>query len=117
MLCRVHFDYRPPKIYITENGASYSDSPDAEGRVRDERRIRYLTNHFAAAHRAVQAGVPLKGYFVWSLLDNFEWARGYNQRFGIIWIDYQTQQRVIKDSARWYQDVIRQGGFTPAASA
>ncbi len=111
MLCRVHFDYGPPKIYITENGASYSDAPDVDGLVRDDRRINYLSRHFAAAQRAMQAGVPLKGYFVWALLDNFEWARGYNQRFGLIWVDYQTQQRVIKDSARWYQAVIRQGGF------
>jgi beta-glucosidase len=106
MLCRVHFEYQPAKIFITENGVSFGDGPDASGRVRDERRTRYLRDHFAAAHRALQAGVPLAGYFVWSLMDNFEWAKGYNQRFGIIYVDYETQKRYLKDSALWYKDVI-----------
>ncbi|RMF03323.1 MAG: beta-glucosidase [Chloroflexi bacterium] len=111
ILCRVHFDYRPPKIYITENGASYSDGPDENGRVHDERRTSFLRRHFAAAHRAIEAGVPLKGYFVWSLMDNFEWAEGYSQRFGIVWIDYPTGQRIPKDSALWYKEVIAANGF------
>ncbi|RME71701.1 MAG: beta-glucosidase [Chloroflexi bacterium] len=106
LLNRLHFDYMPAKIYITENGASYSDGPDADGRVRDTRRQAYLRQHFMAAHRAMQNGVPLAGYFVWSLLDNFEWARGYAQRFGLIWVDYNTQQRIIKDSGWWYKEVI-----------
>ena len=106
LLCRVYFDYRPPKIFVTENGASYSDAPDARGDVNDQRRINYLRDHLAAAHRAMQAGVPLAGYFVWSLMDNFEWAKGYTQRFGITWVDYATQQRIPKASARWYQQVI-----------
>ncbi len=107
LLSRVHFHYHAPKIYITENGCSYSDGPDAAGRVRDARRIAYLQAHFAAAHRALQAGVPLAGYFVWSFLDNFEWARGYDQRFGLVWVDYGTQQRLPKDSALWYRSVIQ----------
>lgn len=111
-LSRLHFEYRPTKIYVTENGASYGDGPDAAGRVSDERRIAYLRNHLAAAHRAVQAGVPLSGYFVWSLLDNFEWARGYTQRFGLVWVDFQTQQRIIKDSALWYKAVIAKNGLS-----
>jgi len=111
LLCRLHFDYQPRKLYVTENGASYSDGPDREGRVRDERRLNYLLRHFTAAHRALDAGAPLAGYFVWSLMDNFEWAKGYTQRFGIVWVDYQTQQRRPKDSALWYRDVIANNGF------
>jgi len=107
----VNFNYKPRKIYITENGASYSTPPDEQGNVHDEHRTDYLRTHFAAAHRAVQAGVPLAGYFVWSLLDNFEWAFGYSQRFGIVWVDYETQKRILKDSAKWYKGVIRKNGF------
>jgi beta-glucosidase len=106
ILTRVYQTYRPAKIYVTENGASYSTAPDASGRVRDARRITYLRDHFIAAHQAIEAGVPLAGYFVWSFLDNFEWAFAYAQRFGITWIDYQTQQRIPKDSALWYRGVI-----------
>ncbi|GAB4458400.1 MAG: GH1 family beta-glucosidase [Anaerolineales bacterium] len=112
ILCRVYFEYQPPKLYITENGASYSTPPDENGNVPDELRTRYLRAHFAAAHRAIQAGVPLAGYFVWSLLDNFEWAYGYSQRFGIVWVDYQTQRRILKDSAKWYRTVIKKNGFS-----
>jgi beta-glucosidase len=111
VLGRVYFNYQPLKIYITENGASYSTPPDEGGNVPDELRTNYLRSHFAAAHRAIQAGVPLAGYFVWSLMDNFEWSHGYSQRFGIIWVDYQTQQRILKDSAKWYKTVIKKNGF------
>jgi beta-glucosidase len=103
---RVCVDYAPPKIYVTENGASYSDGPDGNGRVADRRRLAYLRDHFIAAHQAIKSGVPLAGYFVWSLMDNFEWAKGYTQRFGIVWVDYESQQRLPKDSALWYKDVI-----------
>jgi beta-glucosidase len=106
LLTRLHADYQPAKLYITENGASYSDGPGDDGRVHDERRQRYLRDHFVASKRAIDAGVPLAGFFVWSLLDNFEWAKGYKQRFGIVWVDYTTQQRVPKDSALWYREVI-----------
>jgi len=106
LLNRIYFEYQPPKLYITENGASYSDEPDRDGRVHDRRRLNYLQGHFAAAHRAIECGVPLAGYFVWSLMDNFEWTKGYAQRFGIIWVDYVTQQRILKDSALWYKQVI-----------
>ncbi|HEY5731677.1 MAG TPA: GH1 family beta-glucosidase [Anaerolineales bacterium] len=111
VLGRVYFEYQPLKVYVTENGASYSTGPDEKGNVPDELRTNYLRTHFAAAHRAIQAGVPLAGYFVWSLLDNFEWAFGYSQRFGIIWVDYETQKRTLKDSAKWYKNVIRKNGF------
>lgn len=105
LLARLHFEYQPRKLYITENGASYSDGPNGQGRVHDQRRVTYLRDHLAAAHRAISAGVPLAGYFVWSLMDNFEWGHGYTQRFGIVWVDYETQQRIPKDSALWYKQV------------
>jgi beta-glucosidase len=106
ILTRVHLTYGPPRIYVTENGASYGTAPDGAGRVRDEARVTFLRDHFLAARRAIDAGVPLGGYFVWSLLDNYEWDRGYSQRFGIVWVDYETQARVPKDSALWYGRVI-----------
>jgi beta-glucosidase len=105
-LMRVHLEYGPQKIYVTENGASYSDGPDAKGRVLDASRLRFLREHLLSAHRAIALGVPLKGYFVWSLLDNYEWQHGYTQRFGITWVDYETQRRLPKDSALWYRTVI-----------
>jgi beta-glucosidase len=111
ILCRLYFEYRVPKIYITESGCSYSDGPDENGRIHDQRRIDYLHAHFAAARRAMDNGVPLAGYFVWSLLDNFEWAFGYSQRFGIVWVDFETQRRISKDSALWYKQVIAENGF------
>jgi beta-glucosidase len=111
VLTWLYFDYQPAKIYITENGCSYSDGPDTDGRVHDQRRTRYLAGHFEAARRAILAGVPLAGYFVWSLLDNFEWGHGFSQRFGLVWVDYKTLERVIKDSARWYKRVIAENGL------
>ena len=111
VLGRVYFNYNPLKIYITENGASYSTPPDENGNVSDVHRTNYLRTHFAAAQRAIQAGVPLAGYFVWSLMDNFEWSFGYSQRFGIVWVNYETQERILKDSAKWYKTVIRKNGF------
>ena len=111
VLGRVYFNYQPRKLYITENGASYSTPPDEKGNVPDELRTNYLRTHFAAMYRAIQAGVPLAGYFVWSLMDNFEWSQGYAQRFGIVWVDYETQKRTLKDSAKWYKNVIKKNGF------
>ncbi len=112
LLARLYFDYAIPKLYVTENGASYGDAPDAGGRVQDERRIAYLRSHLAACHRAIQAGVPLHGYFQWSLMDNFEWAKGYTQRFGMVYVDYETQVRTPKDSAHWYKDAAANNGFS-----
>jgi beta-glucosidase len=111
ILNRLAFDYQVPKIYITENGVSFDDGPDENGRIDDQRRLDYLDAHFRAAHRAIQSGVPLAGYFVWSLLDNFEWARGYLQRFGIVWVDYETLARTPKNSALWYKEVIVRNGL------
>jgi beta-glucosidase len=114
ILMRVHLTYAPPRIYLAENGASYSVGPDANGRVPDDQRIRFLRDHMLAVRRAMDAGVPLSGYFVWSLLDNFEWDRGYTQRFGLVWVDYATQTRTLKDSALWYQQVIAQNAVDDA---
>ncbi|HWE64572.1 MAG TPA: family 1 glycosylhydrolase [Chloroflexota bacterium] len=106
ILERVHREYRPGALYVTENGAAFADEVAPDGQVHDERRQAYLARHFAQAQRLVADGVPLRGYFVWSLLDNFEWAEGYSKRFGIVYVDYATQQRTVKDSGRWYADCI-----------
>jgi beta-glucosidase len=107
---RVHEQYRPIPLMITENGAAFDDELGADG-VRDDDRIAYLRDHLAVVHEAINAGVDLRGYFVWSLLDNFEWAFGYAKRFGIVHVDYDTQKRVWKDSAHWYRQVIRTNGL------
>ncbi|MET0344520.1 MAG: GH1 family beta-glucosidase [Polyangiales bacterium] len=108
LLIRLHETYAPPRIYITENGAAFHSAPDAGGHIHDVARQRYLHGHLLATLEAARAGVPVAGYFVWSLLDNYEWAEGYTQRFGIVWVDYATQQRLPKDSAYWYRAVIRE---------
>ena len=96
-----------PPLFITENGASYADAPDDAGRVRDQRRITYTDTHLMALKAAMDEGVDVRGYFHWSLLDNFEWAAGYSQRFGLVHVDYETQKRTPKDSYYWYQELIR----------
>jgi beta-glucosidase len=106
VLMRLHQEYELPKLYVTENGCSFSDRPGEDGRVRDQRRIDYLGEHLGAAAQAIDHGAPLAGYFVWSLLDNFEWAHGYSQRFGIIWVDFETGERIPKESALWYRQYI-----------
>ena len=108
MLVKISRDYDLPPIYITENGAAFDDEVSADGKVHDPRRLDYLRQHFIQARLAMQAGVDLRGYFVWSLLDNFEWGHGYTKRFGIVRVDYDTQQRIIKDSGEWYRRVIAQ---------
>ena len=98
-------------VYITESGSAWPDPPTAiNGRIEDPLRIEYLINHLKAAHDAIQQGVNLRGYYAWSLLDNFEWAFGYSKRFGIVHVDYDTQKRTIKDSGRFYSKVIRTNG-------
>lgn len=111
LLTRVAFEYQPRKLYVTENGASYSIGPDEDGRVHDIHRVTYYKEHIAAMQRSIQAGVPLAGYFAWSLLDNFEWRSGYTQRFGIVWVDFDTQERVLKDSALYYRNVIKKNAL------
>jgi beta-glucosidase len=110
LLLRVHRDYAPPAIYITENGAAFPEPECVEGDLLDDpQRVAYLQSHFAAAAEALAQGVPLKGYFVWSLLDNFEWAEGYTKRFGIVHVDFNTQRRTLKRSALYLQQVIQNG--------
>jgi len=107
LLARVDRDYRPGPLYVTENGSCYDDVVTGDGSVRDVARRRYLMRHLAALRQAVDDGVPVKGYFAWSLLDNFEWAEGYLRRFGLVHVDYATQERRLKDSAKWYRGFLR----------
>lgn len=104
---RVSDTYGPESMLVTENGASYTNWPDASGRVEDNRRIEYLDEHIGAVLDARKAGVPVDGYFVWSLLDNIEWVAGFGQRFGLVWVDKDTGQRLPKDSYHWYRDRIK----------
>ena len=97
-------------IYITENGIATVDLPDDDGAVEDPSRILYVKQHLRYAQRAVNEGIPLQGYYYWSLLDNYEWRMGFSQRFGLIYVDYETQKRTLKKSALWYRDVIRSNG-------
>jgi beta-glucosidase len=107
LLNQIHHDYRLPPLYITENGAAFPDEVKLDGSVDDPRRLDYLKNHFIQTRLAMQDGVDVRGYFVWSLLDNFEWGHGYTKRFGIIRVDYETQKRTIKSSGEWYAEVIK----------
>lgn len=111
LLADVSRDYPTGPLYITENGAAYPDPQPRAGRVADPSRLAYYQRHLAAALRATRGGIPLKGYFAWSLLDNFEWAFGYTRRFGITYVDYATQQRVVKDSGRWLSRVAKVNGI------
>ncbi len=112
LLKRIWKDYQPKcDMMITENGVPVPDGLDFDGHVRDERRIRYVRNHLAQVQRAMEEGVPIKGYFHWSLMDNFEWAHGYGQRFGLVYVDFKTQERTIKDSGLWFSRVIKDNGF------
>jgi beta-glucosidase len=106
VLLALHAEYAPREIVITENGAAYPDVIDPDGRIRDDRRTTYLARHVAAAAEALAAGVPLTGYHVWSLLDNFEWSLGYSRRFGLVHVDYTNQRRTPKASADWYSRLI-----------
>ncbi|HEY8426711.1 MAG TPA: GH1 family beta-glucosidase [Limnochordales bacterium] len=110
LLVRLHREYGGLPLYITENGAAFDDRLDASGEVDDGERLDYLRRHFLQARRAIDDGVRLEGYFVWSLMDNFEWALGYSKRFGIVYVDYPTQRRIVKRSGRWYRQVIEANG-------
>jgi beta-glucosidase len=106
LLVRVAKDYAPRAMYVTENGAAFGDVRVHDGAVHDPERTAYLDAYIAAVGRAIAEGAPVKGYFVWSFLDNFEWGHGYSKRFGIVYVDYPTLERVPKDSFYWYRDHI-----------
>jgi len=105
IIMRVWNDYRRP-IYITENGCAYDDGPDEKGVVNDDRRVSFYQRYIGQVGRAIQDGADVRGYYAWSLTDNFEWAEGYSQRFGLVYVDYPTQRRIIKKSGYWYRDLI-----------
>lgn len=111
LLVYLHKEYNGIKILITENGAAFNDMVNREGKVEDDDRLDYLYRHLQQVHRAISEGVNVAGYYVWSLMDNFEWARGYSKRFGIIYVDYKTQKRIWKKSALWYKEVVKNNGF------
>ncbi|MFI6105348.1 GH1 family beta-glucosidase [Streptomyces sp. NPDC051310] len=111
LLVRLRDELPGVPLLVTENGAAYDDYADPSGDVHDPERVAYLHAHLAAVHRALADGADVRGYFLWSLMDNFEWAYGYGKRFGIVHVDFASQRRTPKDSARWYADVIARGGL------
>jgi beta-glucosidase len=110
LLVMLHETYKPAALYVTENGAAYPDIRDAQGEVNDPQRQEYLERHFVAAREAIAAGAPLQGFFVWSFMDNFEWAKGYRPRFGIVYTDFPTQTRIVKASGRFMAEVAATNG-------
>lgn len=116
LLVRIRDEYTKVPIYITENGAAFDDYVDPNGSVLDLNRVAYLQEHISAVHDAIDAGVNVQGYFVWSLLDNFEWSFGYSRRFGIVWVDFPTGNRLPKESFRWYADTIKTNSVEYATS-
>jgi beta-glucosidase len=113
LLARVSREYGTPPIYITESGTPLDDRPGADGVCHDSERISYLSRHVAAVWQALEDGVDMRGYFVWSIMDNFEWNLGFTKRFGLAYVDFETQKRTLKESGRWYASVIRENGFAP----
>lgn len=111
LLVRLKDEYGNPPVYVTENGVAVYDYPDQSGEVNDEERIRYLDSHFRATEEAISEGADVRGYTVWSFMDNFEWAEGYSKRFGLVYVDYPTLKRTPKKSAAWYADVIQKNGL------
>ena len=105
LLCRLHNDYQPTRLWVTENGAAFKDQL-VNGEVDDTQRLAYIRDHIAATHDAIAQGVPVGAYFAWSLMDNFEWASGYAKRFGLVHVDFETQKRTFKNSALWYQNFL-----------
>ena len=106
VLRRLHTEYGIEKLYVAENGCAYADVRTHDGRVHDVERVAYLRDYIGEVRAAVDDGVPIVGYFVWSLLDNFEWAHGYSKRFGLVYVDYPTLERIPKDSFYFYRDLI-----------
>jgi beta-glucosidase len=111
VLMRFRTEYGNPLLYVTENGAAFEDNVTRSGEVQDDDRIAYLRDHIASAYRALRDGVNLKGYFVWTLMDNFEWAEGYSKRFGLVHTDRRTMKRTPKKSFYWYKDTMANNGI------
>lgn len=111
LLMYLHREYNGIKMMVTENGAAFKDAVDNDGKVEDDSRISYLNDHIFQVYKAIRAGVNITGYYVWSLMDNFEWNAGYSKRFGLIYVDYQTQKRTVKKSGRWYKQIIQNNGI------
>jgi beta-glucosidase len=111
LLIRVRHEYTDLPLYVTENGAATEDYVTPDGEVHDPERIDYIDGHLRAVHQAMDAGVNVRGYFVWSLMDNFEWARGYAKRFGLTWVDFGTGQRTPKQSYHWYRELVKANGL------
>jgi len=111
VLKRVHEEYSPPEIYVSENGIPLDDQIEEEGVIRDDRRIAFLSRCLSCVHRAIGEGVPVRGYSVWSLMDNLEWDLGLSKRFGLAYVDYQTLERIPKRSFQWYSAVVRRGAL------
>ena len=116
IVTRITKDYNRPVIEITESGCSYNDGPDASGVIRDQRRIDYHNQYLAALARAIAEGADIRGYHAWSLLDNFEWAEGYGQRFGLAYVDFKTGKRTLKESGRWYGKVAEKNAISATVS-
>jgi beta-glucosidase len=119
LLTRLQQDFTGPRgvaMYITENGAAYPDQVAEDGAVDDQDRLEFIDAHLRATRDAIDAGADVRGYFAWSLLDNFEWALGYTKRFGIVRVDYETQERTVKASGAWYAQVARDNAV-PARDA
>jgi beta-glucosidase len=106
ILTRIHREYGPMALVVTESGAAFDDHLDRNGNVHDQKRIEYLREHIQTVAQVIRQGVPIKGYIVWSFLDNFEWSEGYRKRFGLVYVDYATQRRIVKDSGRWYASFL-----------
>jgi beta-glucosidase len=116
VLGRLHNEYAAPSLYVTENGAAFADVRTHDGRIHDHERRAYLTDYIESVEQVTAHGVPVRGYFVWSLLDNFEWAYGYSKRFGLVYVEYPTLERIPKDSFYWYRDLISGSGRTSLAA-
>ena len=111
LMLRIKKDYGDINIYITENGIAVNDKMNKDGKINDEKRIDYLKKHLESLHSCIKSGVKVKGYYLWSFCDNFEWAYGYSKRFGIVFVDYKNLKRIIKDSGYWYKNVISNNGY------
>jgi beta-glucosidase len=115
MVMRLTRDYNRPVVEITENGCSFSDAPAKDGKIADQRRIEYHDTHLRELARAIRDGADVRSYHAWSLMDNFEWAHGYSQRFGLVHVDFKTQKRTVKESGKWYAQVAGANGISTSA--